>query len=85
MCVTIRKSQSISFKYFTAWLTEINNYLPLFPKLIYNKKMTPEELIEILLHVAPNGLVKQFYLQGWDVEGKTHKKTCEIFERIEIP
>ena len=51
--------QDLPFNIFATQLRELNNYLPLFPKSIASKKMAPEELNEIILHVVPNGLAKQ--------------------------
>ena len=72
------------FKHFTERLTEINNFLNLFPGLDTTKKVTPEELNEILLHTVTNGWAKQDYLQGCDFEMKTFRETCTMFKQIEI-
>ena len=69
-------------KRFSARLTELNNYPPLFPGSSANKKMALEELDEILLHAVPNGCAKQAYIQGWDFEMMSYKATCELFEII---
>ena len=52
------------FKLISAYLTELNNYLPLFPSFSASKNMPPKELNKILLHAVPNGWAKQVYLQG---------------------
>ena len=51
----IRKPRKISLKQFTEQLTEINNFLTLFPIYDPTKKMTTKELNETLLHAVPNG------------------------------
>ena len=56
------KPRDIPFKSFTAHLTELNNYLPLFPVSSAAKKMPPEELNGILLYAVPNIWGKQAYL-----------------------
>ena len=63
---------------------EINNYLPLFPGSSVSKKIAPEDLNDIILHTVPNMWAKQAYLQVWDLEGRTYKDTCEMFECMEI-
>ena len=50
----MRRPQSITFKRFAARLTEINNFLPIFPGLDAFKKIEMEELNKILLHAVPN-------------------------------
>ena len=78
------KPQILSFKRFAARLTEINNYLQLFPGPIEAKKMASEYLNKILLHAIPNFWLKQSDIQGWDFKGNTYNDTCEIFEWMEI-
>ena len=80
----MRKPCNISFKRFTERLTKINNFLPLLPVSDTTKKMPAKELNEIPIHAVPNGWAKQSYLQGWDFEVKTYRKTCDMFERMEI-
>ena len=71
-------------KVFAARLTELNNYLLLFPGSRVSKKIPTEELNRIILNSVPNALEKQAYLRGWDFEGRIYKDTCKIFERMEI-
>ena len=69
MCAMRRamhKPRDLPFKRFTARLTELNNYLPLFPGSSAAKKTPPEDLNGIILHAVPNGWAKQAYLQGWE-------------------
>ena len=80
----MRKPQIMAFKRFAARLTEINNFLPLFPGSDASKKMEMENLNEILLHAVPNGWTKQSYLQGWVFDLKNYRETCAMFERIEV-
>ena len=80
----MRKPRIISFKYFDSQLTEIKNYFSLLPELSEHKKMDLEKLNEILLHAIHNGWAKKSYLQRWDLEGKTYKETCKMFDQIEI-
>ena len=84
MRCAMHKPQGQPFKIFAARITELNNYLPIFPGPSAIKKMIPEELNEILLHVVPNVWAKQAYLQGWDLEGSSYKDTCDMFERMDI-
>ena len=58
----MHKPHDIFFKRFAAWLTEINNFLSLFPGSDSTNKMPSEELNEILLNDVPSGLAKQAYL-----------------------
>ena len=81
---TMRKPRSMSFKHFAARLTEINNFLTLFPGSDASKKMEMEELNKILLHVVPNGWAKQSYLQGWYFGLNTYGETCEMFYFMEV-
>ena len=69
------KPREILFKLFSARLTELNNYLPLFLGLSASNKMHPEELNEILLHAVLNGWAKHAYLQSWYFEMKKYKAT----------
>ena len=62
----------------------MNNFLPLFLGSDVTKKMTHEELNEIILHAVPNAWVKQSYLQGWYFEMKTYKETCAMLDWMEI-
>ena len=80
----MRKPRELQFKYFSARLTELNNYLPFFPGSSSNKKIPPQELNKILLHAVPKSWAKQAYLQGWDFEMKSYKATCKLFEIIEV-
>ena len=80
----IRKPCNMILNNSIARITEINNFLNLFPGLDITKKVTPEELNEILLHVVPNVWDKQDYLQGWDFWMKTFRETCAMFKRMEI-
>ena len=59
----MRKPRSMPFKNFAARLTEMNNFLPLFPGSEASKKMETEELNEILLHAVPNAWAKKSYLK----------------------
>ena len=70
----MHKPQSISFNCFAARLTEINNYLPLFPESSESKKMDSEELNEILLQCVPNGWAKKpIYKDGNSKGGPTRR------------
>ena len=60
----MRKPQSISSKYFSVQLTEINNYLPLLPGSINDKKMALEDPNKTLIHAVLNLWLKKYYLQG---------------------
>ena len=51
----MRKPQNLPFKIFSAQLTELKNYLPLFPGSSNANTMPPEEINYILLHTIPNG------------------------------
>ena len=80
----MRKPLSMTCKRSTVRLTEINNFLPLFPGLDASKKMEMKELNDILLHAVCNGWSKQSYLQGLDFDLKTCRETCELFKRMEV-
>ena len=80
----MHKPREMSFKRFAARLTEINNFLPVFPVSDLTKKMPTKELNYILLQAVPNGWARQFYFQGWDFEVNTYRGTCDIFEGVEI-
>ena len=54
-------------------LTEIKNFLPLFPGLDAPNKMEMEDLNENILHTVPNGWAKQSCLQVWYFELKTYR------------
>ena len=69
----MRKPCDMPFKRFDAQLTEINNFLPLFPGPEASKRMTTKELNEILLHLLPKERAKQSYLQVWEFEMKTSR------------
>ena len=61
---TMREPLDLPFKRFSAQLTELKNYLLLFPGSSASKKISPEELNGIPLHSVPNGWGKKVYLQG---------------------
>ena len=84
MRCAMRKPQDIQFKIFVAQLTQLNNYLPLFPVLGAVKRMDPEELNDILLLAVPNPWSRQAYIQGWDFKGWSFKEAWNIFERMYI-
>ena len=69
----MRKTWSIAFKRFTERLTEMNNFLPLFPGSEASKKMETEEINKVILHAVPNGRSKQSYLKGWDFKLNTYR------------
>ena len=74
----------LHFKRFSVQRTEINHYLSLLPGSRDAKKITPEEINEILIHAVPSIWANQSYLQGWYFEGNSDKETCGIFEPIKI-
>ena len=80
----MRKPLDIQFKIFAARLTELNNYLPIFPGSSADKKMDPKDLNKIILHAVQKYWTRQAYIQGWDFEGWSYKETCDMFERMEI-
>ena len=80
----MRKPRYLPFNILSAWLTELNNYLQLFPWWSDVKNMPTEELNEILLHDFPNGWSKQYYLQGYYFKVKSYNETYEMFERMEM-
>ena len=82
MSRAIQEPQGLLIKIFYARLTELINYLPIFPVSSAADKMDPEELNKIILHVVPNSWAKQAYIQGWDFEGRSYKDTCDMFERM---
>ena len=63
----------MTFKRFAARLTEMNNFLPLFPGSEASKKMETEEINKVILHAVPNGRSKQSYLKGWDFKLNTYR------------
>ena len=62
----MRKQRDMPFKRFAARLTEINDFLPLFPILDATNKMPTEELNEFLFHAVPKGWGKHSYLRVWE-------------------
>ena len=68
-------------KRFAARMTELVNYLPLFPGSDGTKKMEEEELNMILLHVIPKGWTKQAYPKGWDFEGKNSREATKCLSK----
>ena len=80
----IRKPWIMTFKHFVARLTEINNFLLLFPVSDVSNKMEMEEINDILFHAVSNRWAKQAYLQGWYFEMKTYRETCAMFDRMEV-
>ena len=72
------------FNCFAARLTELNDYLPLFPGSSSVNKIPLEDLNDILLHAVPKGWAKQAYIQGWNFEMKSYKATWKLFKRMEV-
>ena len=57
-----RKHWDLHLKIFSALLMEPNRYLPLFPVSSASKKMSPDELNEILPQAVPKTWSKQAYI-----------------------
>ena len=62
MLCAICKPRDLPFKVFTTLITELNNYLPLFPLSRDTNNMAPEDLNKILLHAVPTSWVIHSYL-----------------------
>ena len=58
MRCAMQKPQYLLLNRFSAWLTELNNYLPLTPGSSNTKKMDPEQLSKIILHAVLNSWEK---------------------------
>ena len=75
------KPRDIPFKYFTARLKEIKNFIWIFPGSDTSKNISPGEINEVLLHAVTNGWAKYSYQQIWDFETNTFGVTCAMFEQ----
>ena len=61
----MHKPSNLPFKIFSAQLTELKNYVPLFPLWIDANRVAPEELNKILLQdVQTNGQSNTAYKDG---------------------
>ena len=80
----MRKHRDLQFKIFVERLTELNYYLPLLLGLIAAKNIDPKDLNKIIIHAVPNSWAWQSYVQGWDLEERSYKETCNMFEGMEI-
>ena len=78
----MRKPRDMSFKRFASQLTEINNFLMLFPGSEPTKTIPAEELNDKFLHAVSNSWAKQSYLQGWVFEMKSYRETCAMFVKM---
>ena len=65
-------------------LIDLNKYLSSFPGATLNDKIGVTKLNEVLLNSIPNSWYIQAYIQGFDGESITFKKSVNIFERMEI-
>ena len=67
-----------------ACLIELSEYLPSFPGSTPTQKIGMTELNEILLKSMPNSWSKQAYVQVFDWEYITLKKSVNLFELMDI-
>ena len=74
----IPKPHGFPFKIFSARLTELEKFLPMFPGLYDSKSMNKYNLNEVLLHIVPNGWAKHSYLRGRDFEKKKPTRRLEM-------
>ena len=77
MRCTMHKPCKFPFKHFSARITELKNYLPIFPGSSASKKMTAKELNKILLHAVPDSSGKKFLSIGtifWDEELQSYMR-----------
>ena len=63
---------------------DLNEYFASFPGVKLTDKIGMTELNRILLNSMPNSWIKQAYVQGFDFDYITFKKSFDTFGRMEI-
>ena len=79
MRFSISKLHSINTRRYTAQITELNDYLDIFPGSENFNNMIESYLKNIMIHSMTNGWNKQSYLQVFEFE-LPFKKSVNMFE-----
>ena len=79
MRFSISKLHSINTRRYTAQITELNDYLDIFPGSENFNNMIESYLNNIMIHSMTNGWNKQSYLQVFEFE-LPFKKSVNMFE-----
>ena len=80
----MKKPRGLKVMRYYALLIDLNEYLASFPRATMADKIVVTELNENLLNNIPNIWSKQGYVQGFDYDMISLKKTVNMFERMEI-
>ena len=78
------KPHTIKVRLYAASLIDMNKYLASLPGSTLYGKIGVTKLSEILLNSMPNIWSKQAYVQGFDCEYISFKKTVNMFELMDI-
>ena len=84
MCRGMEKPHSLNVRRYAARLIDLNGYLVYFTGANLTDNIVVTKLNEILLNSMPNSWSKQAYVQGFDCESITFKKSINMFEHMEI-
>ena len=76
------KLHSLTIRHYAARFIYLNEYLDSFLGATLADKIDVTELNEIILNIMPNSWSKQAYVQGFDCESISFKKSVNMFERI---
>ena len=74
------KPHGLTVRRYAAHLIELDEYLASFPGANFSDNIVVTESNEILLNSLPNNWSKQDYVQVFDAEYITFKKSVNMFE-----
>ena len=79
-----KNPRGLAVRHYAARLIDLNEHLASFLGAIFSGKIGITELNDILLNSMHNSWSKQAYVQGFECEYISFKKSVNIFERMEI-
>ena len=82
MCRRMKKLCSLKVRRYAEHLIDMNEYLASFPGAPLADKIDVTEFNEIILNGMLNNWSKQEYVQGFDCEYISFKKSANMFERM---
>ena len=79
-----KKSRALTIRRYAARIIDLNEYLASFTGATLNYRIGVTDLNEILHNSIPGSCSKQVYVQGFECESITFKKSVNMFEHMEI-
>ena len=80
----MKKPRSLKVRRYATRIIDLNEYLAYFPGATMADKIGVNELNKILLNSLINSWSKKAYVEGFDCETISFKKTVHMFEHMEI-